>query len=98
MNSVRIKMLEQFIADDPNDPFNYYALALELMKSDKPEAKKIFDQLINSYPEYVPSYYQAALLYLELSLNEEVIKIIESGIAEAKKQNNVKAASELRSF
>ena len=98
MNSVRIKMLEQFIADDPNDPFNYYALALELMKSDKPEAKKIFDQLINSYPEYVPSYYQAALLYLELSLNEEVIKIIESGIAEAKKQNNVKAASELRSL
>ena len=98
MNSVRIKMLEQFIADDPNDPFNHYALALELMKSDKIQAKKIFDQLIASHPEYVPSYYQAGLLYLEISLNEEAVKIIEQGIAEARKQNNTKAASELRSL
>ena len=98
MNSVRIKMLEQFIADDPKDPFNHYALALELMKSDKPQSKKIFDQLILNHPEYVPSYYQAAQLYLELSLNEEATKIIEHGIAEAKKQNNAKAASELRSL
>jgi len=98
MNSVRIKMLEQFIADDPNDPFNYYALALELAKSDKPQAKKIFDQLISSHPEYVPSYYQAALLYLELSLNEGAVKIIEQGIIEAKKQSNTKTASELRSL
>ncbi len=98
MNSVRIKMLEQFIADDPNDPFNHYALALELMKSDKSQAQKIFDQLIASHPEYVPSYYQAAQLYLELSLTDEATKIIEGGITEAKKQNNAKAASELRSL
>ena len=98
MNSVRIKMLEQFIADDPNDPFNHYALALELMQADKVRAKEIFDQLITSHPEYVPSYYQAALLYLELSLNEEAVKIIKQGMAAARKQNNTKAASELRSL
>src|SRR5258708_20756953 len=98
MNSVRIKMLEQFIADDPNDPFNHYALALELLKSDKPEAKKIFDQLIVTHPDYVPSYYQAALLYLEMSLNDEAVKIIEQGIEVARKQNNTKAANELRSL
>jgi tetratricopeptide (TPR) repeat protein len=98
MNSVRIKMLEQFITDDPNDPFNHYALALELMKSDKDQAKKIFDQLISIFPEYVPSYYQAVSLYFELSLNDQAIKIIEKGIVEAKKQNNTKAASELRSL
>ena len=98
MNSVRIKMLEQFIADDPNDPFNHYALALELLKSDKDQAKKIFDQLISSHPEYVPSYYQAALLYLELSLNDEAAKIIEQGVEKAKKQSNLKAANELRSL
>ena len=91
-------MLEQFIADDPNDPFNHYALALELMKSDKNQAKKIFDKLMSSHPEYVPSYYQAALLYLELALNEDVTKIIEQGIGEAKKQNNLKAANELKSL
>ena len=98
MNSVRIKMLEQFIADDPKDPFNHYALALELMKSDKDQAKKIFDLLISTHPEYVPSYYQAACLYLELEMKDEATKIIEQGIREAKKQTNLKAANELRSL
>src|SRR5450432_434988 len=98
MNSERIKMLEQFVAEDPTDPFNQYALALELAKSDKLKAKEIFDQLILSNPDYVPAYYQTALLYLELSLNKEATEIIENGIAQAKKQNNLKAASELRSL
>jgi tetratricopeptide (TPR) repeat protein len=96
MNSERIKMLEQFVAEDPSDPFNRYALALELAKSDKQKAKEIFGQLIITNPDYVPAYYQAALLYLELSLNDEATKVIEGGIDQAKKQNNLKAASELR--
>ena len=29
MNSERIKLLEQYLEDDPSDPFNLYALALE---------------------------------------------------------------------
>jgi len=95
MNSERIKMLEQFVAEDPTDPFNWYALALELAKSDKLKAKEIFDQLIHASPDYVPAYYQAALLYLELSLSKEVTRIVEEGIVQAKKQNNVKAANEL---
>jgi len=89
-------MLEQFVAEDPTDPFNRYALALELAKSDKQKAKEIFGQLIITNPDYVPAYYQAALLYLELSLNDEATKVIEGGIDQAKKQNNLKAASELR--
>jgi hypothetical protein len=98
MNSERIKMLEQFVTEDPADPFNRYALALELAKTDKQKAKEIFDQLILSTPDYVPAYYQAALLYIELSLNEEATKLIEAGIGQAKKQNNSKAANELKSL
>jgi tetratricopeptide (TPR) repeat protein len=96
MNSERIKMLEQFVAEDPTDPFNRYALALELAKSDRQRAKEIFDQLIHTNPDYVPAYYQTALLYLELSLHEAATRIIEHGIVQAKKQNNLKAAGELR--
>ncbi len=96
MNSERIKMLEQFVAEDPTDPFNRYALALELVKSDKQKAKEIFDQLMLSNPDYVPTYYQAALLYIELTLNDDTTIIIENGIAQAKKQSNLKAVSELR--
>jgi len=98
MKSERIKMLEQFVADDPSDPFNHYALALELMKSDKNQAKQIFDLLIEQHPNYVATYYQAAVLLLELASNDEAVKIIKQGISEAKKQNNLKAASELRSL
>lgn len=98
MNSERIKMLEQFVAEDPTDPFNRYALALELIKFDKQKAKEMFDQLIIENPNYVPAYYQAALVYLEMSLKEGVTRIIETGIVQAKKQNNLKAANELRSL
>jgi tetratricopeptide (TPR) repeat protein len=98
MNSERIKMLEQFIAEDPYDPFNRYALGLELAKSDQQKAKGIFDQLIRHNPDYLPAYYQAALIYIGLSFNEEAIPLIESGIAQAQEQNNLKAANELRSL
>src|SRR5215831_2012050 len=98
MNSARIKMLEQFLAEDPTNPFNHYALALELAKSDKQKAKNVFDQLITTNPDYVPAYYQVALLYLEMTLNEDATIIIEKGIVQAKKQNNLKAANELRSL
>ena len=98
MKSERIKMLEQFVVEDPTDPFNHYALALELAKSDKQKAKEVLSQLIVSHPDYVPAYYQAALLYIELALNEEATILVEKGIAQAKKQNNLKAANELRSL
>jgi tetratricopeptide (TPR) repeat protein len=98
MNSERIKILEQFVAEDPTDPFNHYALALELTKSNKQKAKEVFDRLIYTNPDYVPAYYQASLLYLELMLKDEATKVIENGIAQAKKQNNLKAASELKSL
>ena len=91
-------MLEQFVEEDPTDPFNHYALALELTKSDKQKAKEVFDKLISTNPDYVATYYQTALLYLELSLNEEAMIIIERGIAQAKKQTNLKAAIELQSL
>jgi len=97
-NYARILFLEQCVAEDPTDPFNYYALALEWIKADKPKAKAIFDELIASKPDYVPAYYQTALLYIEMNLNENAAQLIEQGIAQAKKQNNMKAANELRAL
>ena len=98
MNSDRLKMLEQFLADDPSDPFNHYALALELVKSNKREAKRVFDRLMDEHPTYVATYYQAATLYLDLSLHDDAAKIIGQGIRVAQKQHNPKASSELKSL
>jgi hypothetical protein len=91
-------MLEQFVLEDQTDPFNRYALALELAKSDTRKAKEIYDFLIEHHPDYVPTYYQAALLCLALNMSSEAITIIETGILQAKKKNDLKAQNELRSL
>jgi cytochrome c-type biogenesis protein CcmH/NrfG len=39
MNRERIKVLEQFLKEDPNDPFSLYALALEFKNQDSKKAR-----------------------------------------------------------
>jgi tetratricopeptide (TPR) repeat protein len=92
----RIEQLEQFAREDPNDPFNKYALALEYQKTDTDRALKIFNQLLIDHRDYVPTYYHLAKLYQESGMNVEAIRVFELGISEAKKQNDTKAIQELR--
>ena len=33
----RLEILKQFVTEEPQDPFNHYALATELLKFDKTE-------------------------------------------------------------
>ena len=98
MNSERIKILEQFIADDPADAFNHYALALELLKVNRQEAEKKLDFLLQNFPDYLPAYYQAALLKADLSFEDQALKIIEQGIKVAMTQCNNQTVNELRSL
>lgn len=98
MNSKRIEMLQKFIEDDPTDPFNRYALALEFIEHEPSKAKDLLLKLIEESPTYLPSYYQAATLLIELRQSEAAIPIINQGIAEAKKQNESKTANELGSL
>ena len=44
--STRLDTLLQFYHDDPNDPFNSYALAIEFLKSDIAKAKHYFEKTI----------------------------------------------------
>jgi tetratricopeptide (TPR) repeat protein len=97
MATPRIEQLLQFYRDDPNDPFNCYAVALEYLKTDKSHAKRFFEILLDNFPDYIPTYYQAAGLYQELGLKEKAIIIYEKGIAVARIHDDKKAAAELRS-
>lgn len=92
----RLEQLWQFYVEDPKDPFNLYAYALELAKTDKRKAIDFLKQLINSNPDYIPTYYQAASLCLEV--NQDAQSIIEQGIEKAKTQNNRKAQNELQAL
>ena len=92
----RLEQLEKFYKDEPNDPFNLYALALEISKTQRQQAYQVFKQLMTGFPDYVPAYYQAALLSLELALPYEAKAILESGMGWAKSKNDSKAFNELQ--
>jgi tetratricopeptide (TPR) repeat protein len=98
MNLKRIEMLQKFIEDDPTDPFNHYALALEYIQHEPVRARDLLLELIRENPTYLPAYYQTATLLIELGQNEEAIPIINQGIEEAKTQNENKTMNELRSL
>lgn len=95
MNESRINLLKHYIKEEPNDPFNYYALACEFIEGRAEEALKIFEKLLHDHPEYLATYYQAAQLLVEFELEERALEVYEKGIELAKAQNNPKTLREL---
>lgn len=93
----RIQQLEGFVNEDPTDPFNLYALALEYSKSNSGKAVEIFNELLQQHPDYVPTYYQLGKLYIDLSENEKALNVFALGIKIAGGNNDVKAMRELQS-
>ena len=91
----RIKLLEQFIKEDPSDPFNYYALALEYAKIHEEKALDIFIQLITDHRDYLPTYYQLAKLYEQLGRKESALNAYNEGILIARQQKDFKTQQEL---
>ena len=97
MPSDRLTQLQEFYNDDPRDPFNLYALALEYLKYEPATARDLFGKLLQEQPEYLPTYYLAAKLHIELGEKEKAVAIFENGIALASKLNDTKAMRELKS-
>ena len=91
----RIKLLEGFIKEDPSDPFNYYALALEYAKKDKHKAIDIFKQLTKDRGDYLPTYYQLAKLYEQVGEIKGALNTYNEGILIARQQNDFKTQQEL---
>ncbi len=96
MSKERIAMLEQWIKDEPSDPFNKYALALEVQAIDRVKAEAIFNELLELHPDYLPTYYTAAQFYVDDN-EPTAIRILEKGILLAVQQTNLKAKRELQS-
>lgn len=97
MKSDRLNQLQKFAEDDPGDPFNWYALALEYLHSDKSEALKLFTKLLTEFEDYLPTYFIAATQWAIQGNIETAADIFRKGIQLAEKQKNTKTANELRS-
>jgi tetratricopeptide (TPR) repeat protein len=95
MKNALLESLLSFYEEEPQDPFNIYALALEYQKSDLRQATLFFDKLLTEHPGYLPTYYHAAEFFTQLEIFEKAEEIYQKGIDLALLQKNTKTHQEL---
>jgi tetratricopeptide (TPR) repeat protein len=96
MSEQRLQQLLAFLEEDPDDAFTIYAVATEYLKTDIDKAREYYELLLRKKPAYVPTYYHAAHLYLDLGMDEEAVATFEKGITVAQQQGDQLALRELR--
>lgn len=97
MKASRLSVLLKYLEEEPNDPFNLYAIATEYLSGSLEKAKDYFDLLLTNHSQYLPTYFIAAQLYIDLEQEERAVEIYKKGIALALIQENVKTQRELES-
>ncbi|MGA0556741.1 tetratricopeptide repeat protein [Larkinella sp. VNQ87] len=95
MNNTRIQLLQQYIREQPDDPFNVYALAMEYRDEQPQKALHYLKKLLDEHPAYLATYYHAAALFAEQDDRTAAQAVYEKGIALAREQKNEKALQEL---
>lgn len=97
MTQNKIKLLAQAVSRNPNDSFSKFALALELIKSDRvDQALILFESIYRNEPSYIGIYYHLGKLYQHLDRIEEAEKCFSEGIERAKQQKETRTRSELQ--
>ncbi len=97
MNNHRIALLLQYYDEDPDDPFNLYALATEYKNEAPQKSLSYFELLLDKHPDYVPTYYHLALLYVDLDEAEKAKYVFEKGIDKATAMKETLLLRELNS-
>jgi predicted Zn-dependent protease len=92
----RLELLEQMIARGSDDPFVFYAHAMELRGAGRAaDALVAFDRVKDRFPAYVPTYLMAGQLAMELGATDRAHVWLAEGIAAAKAAGDDHALSEL---
>lgn len=94
----RIKILLDYIKEDPEDSFSKYLLALEYIKENNDRDAAVWmEQLYKLNPEYLPNYYHYGKLNERLGNLELSKEIYTKGMMLARSEGNHHTMSELRS-
>jgi tetratricopeptide (TPR) repeat protein len=92
----RIATLRSFVAQQPDQPFPLYALALEHKKLGQlAEARAAFEQMIARFPDYLPTYLMAGGVLVELGDRAAAESVYRDGITRARAAGDGHARSEL---
>jgi tetratricopeptide (TPR) repeat protein len=91
----RLDRIRALVEANPGDPFGWYSLAMEQWKSDRGEARRLFEKLLAEHPGYVPTYYQLGKLLLEVDLGAEAAAVLTRGLDAAGRAGDGHAAGEI---
>jgi predicted Zn-dependent protease len=93
----RKEQIQELLADDPNDPFLRYGLAMEYVsEGNDSEAVRVFQEMFQATPDYVPAYQQAGQALVRLGRAAEAASALRQGITIARGQGNLHAAEEMQ--
>jgi Tfp pilus assembly protein PilF len=97
--TARKQQIEAMLAEQPNDPFLRYALAMEHVSAGQDdEAAACLTGLLRIDPSYVPAYLQAGRALMRLGRDAEAGDVLRLGIAAANKSGDSHAAGEMTGF
>jgi thioredoxin-like negative regulator of GroEL len=95
----RRQILEEFVANKPDDAFSRYGLAMECMNSgDNTAADQQFRELLSRNADYVPAYLMYAQMLSRESRFDDACKILIDGISKASQKGDGHARSEMESL
>jgi len=92
----RIATFKSFIQRTPGDPFPRYGLAMEHKgRGELAEAWAVFSELLERFPEYVPTYLMAGGTLASLGRRDEAADVYRRGVEAAARKGDQHARGEL---
>jgi predicted Zn-dependent protease len=92
----KIAHLKEILAQNPNDAFARYGLAMEhASQGDATTALGEFQQLTTAHPDYTAGYQMSAQLLIKAGRNGEARQRLEAGVAAARRTGNALALNEM---
>jgi hypothetical protein len=92
----RIATFRNFITTKPQDPFPRYGLAMEhKTRGELVEAWTVFAELMDRFPDYVPTYLMAGGTLVGLGRKDEAAATYRKGIEVATRHGDQHARREL---
>ena len=92
----RRERIEAMLADEPQDAFLRYSLAMEWDKEGNSSASlELLDGLMADRPPYVPAFLMAAQQLVRLSRTNDARSVLRNGIEQARSAGDAHAAAEM---
>jgi tetratricopeptide (TPR) repeat protein len=93
----RLEALQAFLKETPDDPFLLYGVAIEYLQIEEDKGVSLLEELLQSHPQYLPTYYKTAEVFVEREQYERAKEVYEAGIKLATQIGDNKILSELKS-